>query len=93
MLSTLLGVPSNTHDMVSSNGNGPAAISSGQSNPNRTPASPRARETSEAVLGARTPQGYVTLMQHYQNRRLSEPSRTPQWRDFIPDMPTTYIFN
>ena len=94
MLSTLLGVSRNTHDMVTVSGNNSAEISSSQSNPFRTPANPRARETTENALGARTPQGgTVTFMQHYQNRRLSEPARSPQWRDFLSDAPTTNIFN
>ena len=76
-----------THDMVTVSGNNPAANSSGQSNSFRTPVNPRARETTGIALGARSPQGTVMFMQHYQNRRLSEPLRSPQWRDFLSDMP------
>ena len=93
MLSTLLGVSRNTHDMVTGNGNNSTTNSSGESNPFRTPANPRVRDATEFALGARTPQGSVTFMQHYQNRRLSEPARSPQWRDFLSEMPTTNIFN
>ena len=90
MLSKILGLSRNTHDIISSNGTNPTANSSGQSNPFRTPANPRARDTTETALGARTPQGSVIYMQHYQNRRLSEPASSPPWKDFLSKMPTEH---
>ena len=47
MLSTLLGVSRNTHDMVTGNGNNSTTNSSGESNPFRTPANPRVRDATE----------------------------------------------
>ena len=91
MINNTLGVSRVNYDMVTGNGNGPSA--SGQANPFRTPANPRAMSSPESALGTRTPQGTVTFMQHIRNRGTGRPARSPHWREFLTDLPTTTIFD